>query len=472
MFAVHFWKFTKRENSTKRPDSDPAVFGCILKEPSGVINPTISLDTGLTSRPDYNYCYIPEFDRYYYVSEWTFNRSLWTAALQVDVLASFRDEIGGSNLYVLRSSAAYDGTIIDSEYPAKTTSSFQTVIGTDPFVKIPSGGWYVLGIASSNDPNYGSLTYYAVDDSNLLLLCRALNNDLVNPTDFDPVDASLNLQKALIDPFSYIKSCIWYPFNNLSDSPPIAGSPTNINVLGINLGANGNLISSSTPFKHGSISLAMPDHPDIARGAYMNCAYRKIVATIPPFGTFEIDPMVACNYSNVICEYHIDCISGTAVAEIGCGGNTMQHMLTRIETKLGVPIQLSAVYQDLFSGAVNLGRGVVGGIASALTGNMFGTLAGVAGGITDAVQAMRPVLETVGSNGSFASLYGAPQLFVQFMYQVEEDIDHFGKPLCQVRTPAALGGYMLIRDGDIPIDGTRTEAIQIRSYLESGFYYE
>lgn len=468
MFAVHFWKFTKRENSTKRPDSDPAVFGCILKEPSGVINPTISLDTGLTSRPDYNYCYIPEFDRYYYVSEWTFNRSLWTAALQVDVLASFRDEIGGTSLYVLRSSAAYDGTIIDSEYPTKTTCSFQTVTGTDPFVKVPAGGWYVIGVASSNLPNYGALTYYAVDDSNLLLLLQSLNTDLVNANDFDPADCSLNLQKALIDPFSYIKSCIWYPFNNLTDSPPIAGSPVAINVLGIDLNANGNLISSSTPFKNGTITLNIPDHPDIARGAYMNAAYRRITAKLPPFGTFEIDPLIAANAAAVTCEYHIDCISGNAIAEIKCG----THLISRIETRLGVPIQLAAVYQDLFSGAVNLGRGVVGGIASALTGDMFGTLAGVTGGITDAMQSMRPVLESVGSNGSFASLYGAPQLFVQFMYQVEEDIDHFGKPLCQMRAPAELGGYMLIRDGDVPINGTRTEARTIKGYLESGFYYE
>lgn len=466
---INFYTFAKRENSTAQPSAQPAAsFDCLLKEPCSVLNPRITINGGAAFDPSaLNYCYIPYFNRYYYVS-WSYIIGTWEASCTEDVLATYKTQIGSTQLYVVRASAAYDGTIIDSEYPTKTTCTFQTITGTDPFVKVPAGGWYVIGVASSNNPNYGALTYYAVDDSNLHALLRSLNVDLVTATDFDPADASLNLQKALIDPFSYIKSCIWYPFNNLTDSPPIAGGLVAINVLGIDLNANGNLISASTSIKDGTITLNLPDHPDIARGAYMNAAYRRIIAKLPPFGTFEIDPLVAANASSVVCEYHIDCISGNAIAEIKCG----THLISRIETRLGVPIQLAAVYQDLFSGAVNLGRSTIGGIASALVGDVFGTLSGVAGGITDAVQSMRPVLESVGSNGSFASLYGAPQLFVQFTYQVNEDNDHFGKPLCQIRTPDSLGGYMLIRDGDIALPATRQENDQVKSYLEGGFYYE
>lgn len=468
---INFYTFAKRENSTAQPSAQPAAsFDCRLKEPCSVLNPRITINAGAAFDPSrLNYCYIPDFSRYYYVS-WSYIIGIWEASCSEDVLATYKNEIGNTPLYVVRASAAYDGSIIDSEYPTKTTCSYSVVTGTDPFVKNPAGGWYVVGIAGNTDANYGATAYYAIDTSNLLNMLRDLNTEFVTAGNgFLDADCSLPLQKSLIDPFSYIKSCIWYPFDNLLDSPPIAGGVVNVIAGGITLpNTGGSFINPGTPFKNGTITLNLPDHPDIARGMYMNAAYRRIIAVIPPFGTFEIDPLVAANASSVVCDYHIDCISGNAIAEIKCG----TQLISRIETRLGVPIQLSAVYQDLFSGAVNLGRGMIGGLASALTGNVFGTLAGVTGGITDAIQSMRPVIESVGSNGSFASLYGAPQLFVQFMYQVDEDVDHFGKPLCQVRTPASLGGYMLIRDGDVALPATRQENDQVKSYLESGFYYE
>lgn len=468
---INFYTFAKRENSTAQPSAQPAAsFDCLLKEPCSVLNPRITINRGAAFDPSaLNYCYIPDFNRYYYVS-WSYIIGIWEASCTEDVLATYKSQIGSTPLYVVRASAAYDGTIIDSEYPTKTTCSFQTVTGTDPFVKNPAGGWYVVGVAGNTDANYGATAFYAIDPVQLINMLRDLNNEFVTAGNgFLDADCSLVLQKQLIDPFSYIKSCIWYPFDSLLDSPPIVGTVSNVIIGGIELpNTGGNFIDPVTPFKNGTITLNLPDHPDIARGAYMNAAHRRIIAKIPPFGTFEIDPLIAANASAVTCEYHIDCISGNATAEIKCG----THLLSRIETKLGVPIQLSSVYQDLFSGAMSLGRGVVNSVASALTGNVFGTLAGVAGGVADAAQSMCPVLESIGSNGSFASLYGAPQLFVQFMYQVDEDVDHFGKPLCQVRTPASLGGYMLIRDGDVALPATRQENDQVKSYLESGFYYE
>ena len=53
-----------------------------------------------------------------------------------------------------------------------------------------------------------------------------------------------------------------------------------------------------------------------------------------------------------------------------------------------------------------------------------------------------------------------------------EDNDHHGRPLCQMRTPASLGGYMIVQDGDVPTAGTQSETAEIKSYLESGFFYE
>ena len=49
--------------------------------------PVIKLDIGLDNSPSgYNYAYIPDFNKYYYVSEWMFEERLWVAYLEEDVL--------------------------------------------------------------------------------------------------------------------------------------------------------------------------------------------------------------------------------------------------------------------------------------------------------------------------------------------------------------------------------------------------
>ena len=109
-FTVNFYNFAKRENATHRPSGSGTEYSCILKEASSIANPTIQLDIGTGSDPVFNYCYIPEFNRYYWITDWTWVRNrLWEAALSTDLLATFRDDIGSSSLYVLRSSASYDG---------------------------------------------------------------------------------------------------------------------------------------------------------------------------------------------------------------------------------------------------------------------------------------------------------------------------------------------------------------------------
>ena len=98
-FTVNLYTLSKRDNSTKRPTGNGTQFSCIIKSGSGILHPTISLDLGKTNDPSqYNYAYIPDFDRYYFIEEWYFDRALWTASLKVDVLATYKTEIGNSNL--------------------------------------------------------------------------------------------------------------------------------------------------------------------------------------------------------------------------------------------------------------------------------------------------------------------------------------------------------------------------------------
>lgn len=122
----HVWskgQFTKRKNSTKRPNDTGTIINCYLKDDCGALTPVIVYQPTTTAQnpSDWNYAYIGSFDRYYFVNDWVYNNGLWYAYLSCDVLASYKTQIGASTQYVVRSSATFDTNIVDLLYPTKQT---------------------------------------------------------------------------------------------------------------------------------------------------------------------------------------------------------------------------------------------------------------------------------------------------------------------------------------------------------------
>lgn len=67
-------------------------FQGILREQSSIINPIIRVQS--TELPDFNYAYIPDFKRYYFIAGIrNMSTNIWELSLGVDVLESFRTQI-------------------------------------------------------------------------------------------------------------------------------------------------------------------------------------------------------------------------------------------------------------------------------------------------------------------------------------------------------------------------------------------
>lgn len=122
-----------------------------LRNESSVINPTILIET--TNPSSYNYAYIPEFGRYYFITDMVSVRTnLWRVSMSVDVLMSFAQSI--LNLDVIVS----DASIGDADSPTYMSGNvWQTTVKTKTdVIQFPSGllddGEYILitsgGIAS------------------------------------------------------------------------------------------------------------------------------------------------------------------------------------------------------------------------------------------------------------------------------------------------------------------------------------
>ena len=135
-------------------------------------------------------------------------------------------------------------------------------------------------------------------------------------------------------------------------------------------------------------------------------------------------------------------------------------------------MQLSQVSRDYLGAATGLISGISNSIGAYMTGNITGGISATAGAIGNGINALIPRSQTIGAGGSYAQLFQDCKLDYQFFIPVDDDNSHNGRPLCAIRKPSALGGYMMIQDGDVAIAGTGTEAGDVRRYLESGFYFE
>lgn len=471
--AVDFYEFSKRENSTKRPAGSGTTANCNLKDGCGLITPVIEIS--YSANPTrFNYAYIPDFDRYYFVSNWTYYRGLWAASLEVDVLASWKQTIGASSQYVLRSSKSFDGNVVDNLYPAKADFTYNVREFANPFVTDWSSGCFALTVINE-DASAGPRTYLLTDTQFASFTDYLYSN--IDWADISSEEISESLQKSLINPFQYIVSCMWLPL-------PVSsawGGNRHVKFGYWDSGINAKTLPVNGSVD-GSITVLLADHPQSeTRGKYLNIEpYTRRIIYFPVLGMIPIDTSMFAGATSMKLAWHLDMHNGDGTIEVfavqqsGQGTQT-EHLINVIKYTAGVPIQISQLRQDIIGAASSI-VGAVGSAASVFAGNIAGGIAGAASGIGNAIQSMIPQPQTNGSQGSFADYLTdsvkVPKILTQFATLVDDDNDDRGRPLCQKKVISTIPGYIMVGDADIAIDGTSEENQSIKAYLEGGFFYE
>lgn len=467
MFEARFYKFSKRENSTMRPAENAGlVYSISLKEDTDLNFPDIIMNVGMGAVPEWNYVYIPQLGRYYFIEKWTFiEHRMWNASCRVDVLATYKYDIGAQTHYVVRSASRRDNTISDMLYPATTDASTQVSYAQSLWTVhdevTVNNGSFVVGI-DSYDARFGSLDYYILGYNDLSDLCDYLVNDMIQNgvNGFTDVDASIALQRSLVNPLQFIKSCIWFPI--AYDSLKTLGTAADVYALSYDTGVDGYRLGNVAVYEPSAINITRLNHPQYSdHGSYMNAApFTSVQLKIPPVGIIDLDATVIANAETLAITHTVDLITGKVIIELKSGVKT----LNRLSTQLGVPIQLSQVTRD-YIGAVT---SAVGAVASAASGNFVGAL----NGIGNMAHSAAPKVNSIGSNGGFADLYGDIELMYTFYTQCEINNFERGRPLMRMVQLGTLSGYMEVEHADVICDGTLEELIMIRNYLENGFYYE
>lgn len=506
-----FYTLSKRENSTARPTGTGQAYTILLKDDCSLISPRIALELSPPSNPTaYNYCYLPDFNRYYFVRDWSYFRGLWTATLSVDVLATYKEEIGLATEYVARSSDEYDGDIVDNLYPmtgeisvSRTdfTGSIWSKAGDSPL----TDGFYVVGVignySSTGGGNTSGISYYLMEPAVFNDFMNALYSDAYVQTVSTTITTSANEILTAINPLSYIASMRWFPLDstdlNIDLTYQMFKIPVGWGYVELGLGHWAHPLYDN--FAEFTQTLTLPAHPQAAsRGNYLNkgqFTHRSLF--YPPFGVINLDADKVAYSDSVELVFRLDFRSGDCYLTIySVKSSSRNSVIAFVSAQGSSDVMRAGITNNEWSTYEDVQHGLEFGAATAhraagvlntwdITKPASAVATGLetAGAIADtAADAMQlqgqraraqfPVLSTRGTDGAIAAFAGSPFVCSIFQIAVEDDNAQRGRPLCQKRQLSTLPGYIVVADPDLAIAGTAEENVAVKAYMSAGFFYE
>lgn len=485
--AVTFYsRFDKRKNSTKRPlITDGTQYSCSLKDGCGVMNPVIEIYYSGDNPTSYNYAYIAKFQRYYFVSDWEYNRGVWTAYLKVDVLASYRQQIISQEYYCLRSSRNENANLIDTYYPPSGPVATDWNYGPQPFTTYgPSTGSFIIGFFSAPagtilNNAFGSISYFYATRENLVTIIRYLMSDaFINSYLVDDTNITNQIAKDFIDPMQWIASVMYFPFDArgegiLPSMKPRLGPfdltndrnfPSLVRIDSFLKNIGGDTYKVTRPANVYSNLAYMQKSP-----------YCEYTFLMDPFGSIDLPADLIGSISELYYNVAVDLITGLGILTLGTAAGRMDVGV--YQAQVGVTVPLSQITQDIVGAASNVAGGIAGAVGNLLTGDVLGAVSSVATGLSGAVGDMSPKNQTKGAAGSLLAYLADtknPRLFCRSRGTVARDTEHKGTPYCGLITPnsQATPTFYMMSDGNVDFACYDAEKTEIENYLTGGFYYE
>lgn len=114
-FTMYFYKSTAEKN---RMDKSAYLTEIIqstgtLRRATSIISPEFEFIYNKV--PDFNYVYIPNFNRYYFIDNIvSLRNNVWTLSLSVDVLMSFKEQIKECDGFIARNEFEFNDYLIDN----------------------------------------------------------------------------------------------------------------------------------------------------------------------------------------------------------------------------------------------------------------------------------------------------------------------------------------------------------------------
>lgn len=116
-----------------------------LRTSSNIVNPVIRIE--YSQFPNFNYVYIPQFNRYYFINEIvSINNNVWDIVLHVDVLMSFKDLIRSQYAYIERNQYTFNKNEIDNMRTFENVPEYEYIEIQNDVFDVSSSGTTIGGI--------------------------------------------------------------------------------------------------------------------------------------------------------------------------------------------------------------------------------------------------------------------------------------------------------------------------------------
>ena len=463
---VLFYSHNKRNNSLKLPTGGTSI-PCVLKDSTSLTAPVLELKTA--TRPLYNYAHIPDFGRFYYVNEWTYNKGVWSCSLSVDVLTSWRANILDTTAYVEYSSSSYSKNITDARMMASEEKMYSNWQEPAEHAMFTTNGCYILSLISTDANGYnGACAVYALTQEQLTQFSATITAQSFLDGVWEGIKNAFN------NPFDAIVSCRWIPFSYGN----LQGIEKEIVVVYAASGCNGKLLKSNiveatleTQIPIRTANIDFTDAPPFTTG----------VLYLPFVGTVPLD--LTAFYPNyyLYIGIHCDVVTGDVVYTLGPDAN---FFLSTYSGNCATQIPLSNNMVDSL-GMVASSSGIIGGLVSTVVGivkkdaKMIKSGLG-AMGIGTAGEIRSAEIHTQ-TNGAISSRIGSyVQTQIELTVIRSTVIDHYGTerketigfPCFRTNLLGTLSGYCQCSGASVTAPATDDELTQINAYLDSGIYIE
>lgn len=480
MVVTLYRGFRKDTNSTKIPVAGSYIsaqqYNCDIFDPCSVHNPKLWLGASNNAfRASINYAYIPDFERYYWVTDFAFMDGRWLISLECDVLASFKSDIGESTQYVVRCQSKYNEDIIDTLYTpvGGKNESFDSI--SNPFD--PSGGSYVMAFTSAS-PTVGSNAYGVFTKAQLVTLLSYLMGN-TNYLNLNLSEISDDLAKVILNPIQYIQSVKYFPFTiakGTAQTQAFFGwwllAPTGFSFKELTL--------SDGSIETKSFTLTIMRHSQAATfGNYLNLSpYSQYRLLLPCIGFIDLPAAMLYGFPKVQVTYATDIITGLAQVDIEAiddsPGQDRSVLVYHTTCDMGVDIPIAQITTDVIGAAKSATNGVIGTVSNFLSGNIAGGISSLVNGAVDTtLSAITPLPSFMGSAGNFNAFAVTPMLSTTFQEVSGPAFDQFGRPLCEVNQIKSLSGFIMCARTHIDIArASKAELDQVEAYMNEGFRYE
>lgn len=480
MFTVTLYQFPKRHNSTLQPSGAGVELNCELKQPTSYKNPTFTFFV----EDAFPWNYLQWDSWYYFITDVISVRNdIFEVHCKLDVLATYKTEIGQTSAFVLYDTAA-NTEIVDSRLSQITSATTNTNFATLDF---GLGSFVMLGIVGKS-----SVNLWGVDAGTASELLNEINN-WMDTADFLPIpeDPDVDGLSDVPEVLAVMVETIGVIAHNLT---------TGVRTL-ISTGRAPDCIKSAlllplpvSAFPGSSGTIHLGEYPTTKSGVKIsqsaritrhvtinipwqaadwrrNDAYTKIYVSLPYIGTVSYPASQLMGAASLGIEYQVT-VNGAIVAEVSANG----QRIGRYSGNCASNYMVGASNINPLSGMSAIVGGASAAAGVALSANPAGMIGSGAAGILGMINGAQYIPSCVGGTGGGAWTDSWTVTVTVVYHNTNVDPASvsaaIGTPAMAVKTIGTLSGFVQTRAASVNASCYEDVRREINGLMDGGFFYE